>query len=81
MKIYRTESDYMRVGTEKKDEKYIITITKKRNILVATRGSSKPHKEEIYNTYKKEFDSAEKANRYFKGIKANHPTLTFFKEV
>lgn len=76
MKIYKNANDTMRVGAVEKDGKYIIIIEKERKMLVASRNSRKAHVE-TYNThYEKSFDSKEKANAYFKGIKKNNPTLT-----
>jgi hypothetical protein len=75
MKIYKNESDTMRVGACERDGKYIIIIEKERKALVASRNSHKPHVEEYTAHYEKAFDTKEQANRYFLGIKKNNPTL------
>lgn len=79
MKKYRNANDTMRVGAYEENGKYIIIINKERKMLVATKGSSKAHVETYYTDYRKEFDNPHKANRYFKGIKANNPTLVRFE--
>lgn len=75
MKTYKNENDTMRVGALERDGKYIIIIEKEKQMLVASRNSRKPHTESYYTHYEKRFDSREKANAYFKGIKRNNPTL------
>ena len=75
MKIYKNESDTMRVGAYEKDGEYIIIIEKIRKTLVASKNSRKAHVEEYTTHFEKAFNTAEQANRYFKGIKKNNPTL------
>lgn len=75
MKLYRNENDTVRVGALERDGRFVIIIEKERKLLVATKGSRKAHVETDYTHYEKEFDTKESANRYFKGIKRNNPTL------
>ena len=75
-KIYRNANDTMRVAAIERNNKYVIVIEKERAMLVASRNSRNPHVEHYYDHYEKEFDNKEQANRYFKGIKRNNPTLT-----
>lgn len=75
MKKWMTSDGGMMVGATQQDGKYIIIIEKERKMLVATKGSRKPHIEYDYSHFEKAFDTPEQANRYFLGIKKNHPTL------
>lgn len=75
MKTYKNSNDSMRVGAEKRNGKFIIIIEKQKKILVATKGSRKPHIEVDYTHFEKTFDEPEQANAYFKGILKNNPTL------
>lgn len=75
MKIYKNANDTVRVGATEKNGKYVIIVEKERKVLVATKGSHKPHVETDYSHYEKAFDTKEQANRYFLGIKRNNPTL------
>lgn len=78
MKRYRNENDTIRVGAYEENGKYVIEIAKQVKMLVATRGSRKPHVEYDIRSFKKEFDTKDRANAYFKGIKKNNPTLKEF---
>ena len=75
MKIYKNANDTMRIGATEKDGKYIIIIEKEKKMIVATKGSKKPHIETDYSHFEKSFETSEQANRYFLGIKKNNPTL------
>lgn len=75
MKKYTTKSGDMMVGATVVNGKYIIIIEKEKKLLVATKHSRKPHIEYDYTHYEKAFETPEAANRYFLGIKKNHPTL------
>lgn len=75
MKIYKNSNDTMRVGATVRDGRYVIIIEKQRKMLVASKNSHKAHVESDYSHYEKSFNTAEEANRYFKGIFKNNPTL------
>ena len=75
MKIYKNDSDSIRVGTYEENGKYYIIVERVYNTLVATKHSRKPHVEEMMKRYEREFDNKDKANNYFKAIKRNNPTL------
>lgn len=74
MTNYKNANDTMRVRAYEENGKYYIVISKKVKFFAATR-SGKKAIEETTNTIKKEFDTAEHANNYFKAVKKNNPTL------
>lgn len=74
MATYKNANDTMRIKAYEENGKYYIIISKKVKFLAATR-SGKTIIEEDVRTTKKEFNTAEHANNYFKAIKKNNPTL------
>ncbi len=74
MKTYKNETDTMIIEAFEENSKYILKIKKYTAHICGTR-SGKHVIEKWWDEYRKEFNTAEQANRYFKGIKKNNPTL------
>lgn len=75
MKKYMTESKNLIIGAYEENNKYYLIIEKHFTRIVATKGNKKAHSEWDYTQTKKEFNTPEQANNYFKTIKKNNPTL------
>lgn len=78
MKVYSGEG--IIVKAYERNGSYFLRIDTRTVRTVATRGSRKPHLEEGWREFEKMLATKEQANRYFMGIKKNHPDLKFVRE-